>query len=66
MKLANAKKRYLLINKCSISFSNKLKNLSEQADYYNNKHKDMVMEVVSIPSLDNTMYPKLKLATRKK
>jgi transcription elongation factor Elf1 len=64
--MANAKKRSLLIKKCCNRFSNKIENLYSQVDYYNNKHKDRVMEVKSIPPLDNTMYPKLILVTKKK
>lgn len=64
--MANAKKRNLLVNKCCNSFSKKLDNLYSQANYYNNKHKNKVMEVKSIPSLDNTMYPKLILVTKYK
>ena len=64
--MANAKKRYLVIEKASASFSKKMKNLSEQVDYYNKIHNDSVLEIIPIPSLDNTMYPKLTLVPRKK
>jgi len=64
--MANAKKRNLLTKKCCNKFSKKLDNLYSQVAYYNNKHKNRVMEVKSIPSLDNTMYPKLILVTKRK
>ena len=64
--MSRAKRRELLINKCCIRFSRISSNLNKQAEEYNKKHKDKVMEVKSIPSLDNTMYPKLYLSVRKK
>ena len=64
--MANAKKRDILIKKASDSFSKKMKNLSEQVEYYNKKHNDSIMEIVVIPPLDNTMYPKLRLSTKKR
>lgn len=65
--MANAKKRDLLQMKAAVCFARKIKNLSEQADNFNRNNKsNYILEVATIPPLDNKMYPKLFLRKRKK
>ena len=64
--MARAKRRDLTTAKAAKRFSAKMSNLSKQVEYYNSKNKDTILEIKVIPSLDNTMYPKLILAKRKK